>query len=127
MGKYVFLQKQPGGPASFPVVKQANIGNGTVTPDTAMTVSFDLRGSVEGVGGVIFIEFFSELTGGGTSAAGIISQPVPTSDWVHYEIPVTTGSDVSGGVTLQLKADCGGNPGCMVDAYFDNVSVTVAQ
>jgi hypothetical protein len=89
-----------------------------------VTVSFDLKGSIVGTGGVIFVEFFSELTGGGTSQAGIISQPVPTSSWVNYTIPVTTGNDVSGGVTLQLKADCGANAGCTVDAYFDNVSIT---
>jgi hypothetical protein len=89
-----------------------------------VTVSFDLKGSIVGAGGVIFVEFFSELSGGGTSQAGIISQPVPTSSWVNYNIPVTTGNDVSGGVTLQLKADCGTNAGCTVDAYFDNVSIT---
>ena len=112
-----------GGPASFPVVKQANIGIGTVQPNSTVTVSFDLKGSIVGTGGVIFVEFFSELSSGGTSQAGIISQPVPTSSWVNYSIPVTTGNDVSGGVTLQLKADCGANAGCTVDAYFDNVSV----
>ncbi|NNF66443.1 MAG: family 16 glycosylhydrolase [Gammaproteobacteria bacterium] len=116
-----------GGDASFPVVKQANIGVGMVQPDSTVTVSFDLRGSIAGTGGVIFVEFFSELSGGGTSQAGIISQPVPTDSWMNYSIPVTTGNDVSGGVTLQLKADCGANPGCTVDAYFDNVSVVVAE
>ena len=33
-------------------------------------------------------------------------------------------SNVSGGVTFQIKADCGANTGCMVDLYIDNVSVT---
>jgi len=28
-------------------------------------------------------------------------------------------------VTLQLKAACGGVPGCVVDAYLDNVTFTV--
>jgi hypothetical protein len=115
-----------GGPASFPVIKQANIGIGTVQADSTATVSFDLKGSIVGAGGVVFVEFFSELSGGGTSAAGIIAQPVPTNEWVNYSISVTTGPDVSGGVTLQLKADCGANPGCTVDTYWDNVSVTVA-
>ena len=114
-----------GGPASFPVIKQANIGIGTVQADSTATVSFDLKGSIVGAGGVVFVEFFSELSGGGTSAAGIIAQPVPTNEWVNYSISVTTGPDVSGGVTLQLKADCGANPGCTVDTYWDNVSVTV--
>ena len=38
---------------------------------------------------------------------------------------MTSGSDVSAGVTLMLKADCGPVAGCSVDAYFDNVSVVV--
>jgi cysteine-rich repeat protein len=122
-----------GGPASFPVVKQANIGLGTVTPNSSITISFDLFGSLAGVGGVVFAEFFSELTGGGTSKAEILSGapllPNPPNDWtagwVSYSFTTTTGPDVSGGVTLQLKTDCGANPGCTVDVFFDNVSVTV--
>jgi hypothetical protein len=116
-----------GGPASFPVVKQANIGIGTVTPSIEMSISFDLFGSVSGAGGVFFAEFFSELTGGGTSKAEILGGgPLfPTNTWTTHTFTTTTGNDVSGGVTLQLKADCGGNPGCTVDAYIDNVSVTV--
>jgi hypothetical protein len=121
-----------GGPASFPVVKQANIGIGTVAPNSPVTISFDLFGSLTGAGGVVFAEFFSELSGGGTSKAEILSGgplfPVAPNDWtagwVTYTFNTTTGPDVSGGVTLQLKTDCGANAGCTVDAYFDNVSVT---
>jgi beta-glucanase (GH16 family) len=116
-----------GGLASFPVVKQANIGIGSVAPDTAITVSFDLKGSMAGVGGVVFAELFSELADGGVSKAELLgSGPMfPNATWTNYTFTTTTGNDVSGGVTLQLKADCGGNPGCMIDAYFDNVSVNV--
>ena len=116
-----------GGPASFPVIKQANIGVGTVTPNTSVTISFDLYGSMAGDGGVVFAEFFSELGAGGVSQAEILGGgPIaPSGTWTNYRFTTTTGSDVSGGVTLQLKADCGANAGCMIDAYFDNVSVTV--
>lgn len=113
------------GGASFPVVKQANIGVGTIAPNTAVTVKMDVFGSVAGAGGVVFVEFFSELSGGGTSQAGIIGQPVPDGTWTTHTYQVTTGSDVSGGVTLQIKADCGANAGCKVDLYVDNVSVTI--
>jgi len=114
-----------GGPPSFPVIKQANIGTGTVQPNSSVDISFDLFGSVSGAGGVFFAEFFSELSGGGTSSSVILGGgPLfPTGTWTTYTFTTPTGNDVSGGVTLQLKADCGANPGCTVDAYIDNVSV----
>ena len=117
----------PGDPASFPVAKNANIGIGVVQPNSSATISFDLFGSLEGAGGVIFAEFFSELDGGGTSSSVILGGgPLfPTDTWTTYTFTTPTGADVSGGVTLQLKADCGANPGCTVDAYFDNISVNV--
>ena len=116
-----------GGPPSFPVIKQANIGIGTVQPNSTATISFDLFGSVSGAGGVFFAEFFSELSGGGTSSSVILGGgPLfPNGTWTNYTFNTPTGGDVSGGVTLQLKADCGANAGCTVDAYIDNVSVTV--
>ena len=115
-----------GGPPSFPVIKQANIGIGSVQPNSSCDISFDLFGSVSGAGGVFFAEFFSELTGGGTSSSVILGGgPLfPNATWTTYTFTTPTGNDVSGGVTLQLKTDCGANPGCTVDAYIDNVSVT---
>ena len=121
-----------GGPPSFPLMKQANLGVGTVQPNSPVTIRFDLFGSLAGPGGVVFAEFFSELSGGGTSKSEILSGaplfPNPPNDWqagwVSYEFQTTTGPDVSGGVTLQLKTDCGANAGCTVNAYWDNVSVT---
>jgi hypothetical protein len=121
-----------GGPASFPLMKQANLGVGAVQPNSPITVSFDLFGSLSGAGGVVFAELFSELSGGGTSKSEILSGaplfPNPPNDWtagwVTYTFSTTTGPDVSGGVTLQLKTDCGANPGCTVNTYWDNVSVT---
>ena len=122
-----------GGPPSFPVIKQANIGVGSVVPNGTVTVQFDLNGSLAGAGGVVFAEMFSEISGGGTSKSEIITGaplfPVGPNDWtagwVSYSFNLTLGPDVSGGVTLQLKTDCGANPGCTVDLFIDNVSVTV--
>ena len=113
------------GAAVDAVVKQANLGaGGGVTPNTEYIVSFDLRGSAAD-GGVFFAEFFSELSGGGTSKAEIITGgPHPlTSSWSTYSYTVLTGSDVSGGITLQLKSSCGPVPNCLVDVFFDNVSI----
>jgi cysteine-rich repeat protein len=122
-----------GGPASFPLIKQANLGVGSVVPGGTVTVKFDLNGSLAGAGGVVFAEMFSEISGGGVSKSEIITGAplfpnAPndwTAGWVSYSFNLTLGPDVSGGVTLQLKTDCGANPGCMVDLYIDNVSVTV--
>jgi hypothetical protein len=107
------------------VVKQANLGaGGTVTPNTEYIISFDLRGAAS-TGGVFFAEFFSELAAGGTSKAEIITGgPHPLSEnWNTYIYTVRTGSDVSGGITLQLKTSCGPIANCLVDVHFDNVSI----
>lgn len=116
-----------GGPVDA-VVKQANLLVGTATPNTAYVVSFDLKGTAT-TGGVFFAEFFSELSGGGTSKAEILSGGplLPTSTWTTYTYTVTTGADVSGGITLQLKSSCGPVAGCIVDAFIDNVSIKLAE
>ena len=115
------------GQASAALVKQANIGIGTVQPESTVEISFDLLGSLSGDGSVVIAEFFSELSGGGVSKSEILFGPpnFPTGTWTSYSYTVTTGNDVSGSVTLQLKAECGAVAGCGVDAYFDNVSVIV--
>ena len=45
-----------------------------------------MRGSLEGAGGVVFVELFSELSGGGTSKAEIYTGgPIfPTADWQSF-------------------------------------------
>jgi hypothetical protein len=128
-GNLVASVPAEGGAPSFPLIKNANIGIGTVTPGAEVVISFDLFGSLEGAGGVVFAEFFSELEAGGTSKSEILGGgPIfPTGEWVNYTYTTTAGPDVSGGVTLQLKVDCGATAGCTVDAYFDNVSVTTAS
>ena len=75
-----------GGPPSFPVIKQANIGIGSVQPNSSCDISFDLFGSVSGAGGVFFAEFFSELSGGGTSSSVILGGgPLfPNGTWTNY-------------------------------------------
>jgi len=114
------------GEAQLALVKQANIGIGQVQPNSTLEVSFDLLGSV-GPGGVVIVEFFSEIDPEGTSKTEILYGPpdFPPNTWTSFSYNVTTGPDVSGGVTLQLKAECGAVGGCTADAYFDNVSVRI--
>lgn len=108
------------------VIKQANIGVGLVNPGDEVTISFDAKGNL-GPGGVVFAEFFSELSGGGTSAAEILSgAPLSlTSDYQNFEFTAIAGPDVSGGVTLQFNAATGAFAGSTSQATIDNVSVTV--
>jgi hypothetical protein len=108
------------------LIKQANVGIGTVQPNgQQLTVSFDARGSFP-IGGVAFAEFFSELSGGGTSKAEILGGTplVLNSDpnlWTSFTFVVTTGPDVGGGVTLQLGAVNGAASG--TEMFFDNISI----
>ena len=108
------------------LLKNANRGIGIVEAGSEITIKFDYRGT-QLDGGVIFAELFSELEGGGTSAAEILSGgPLfGTSQWQTAMFTTTLGSDVSGGVTLQLKSGCGGAATCLSEAYFDNVEMLV--
>jgi hypothetical protein len=113
-------------PAVDALIKNANLAAGLLTPGADVTVTWDMRGSLEGAGGVIFVELFSELAGGGTSKSQIYTDGplAPDADWQSFVWNTTLGPDVSGGVTLQLKASCGPVEGCGVDAYFDNITIT---
>lgn len=108
--------------------KQANIGVGIVNPGDPIKIKFDARGSYATPGGVAFAEFFSELSGGGTSSAQILGgaplaiNPNPEV-WTSFEFDVFAGPNVSGGVTLQLGATNG--PGAPTQMFYDNVSVAI--
>lgn len=120
--------KLSNGEAQEIVIKQANLSAGTIQAGASVTISFDMRGALQGDGGVIFAELFSEITPEGVSKSEILGggAPIsPTADWKAYTYTTTLGSNVSGGVTLQLKTACGAVSGCAVEAYFDNVTITV--
>ena len=109
------------------VIKAANLASGSITTGQTATISFDLKGSMTGAGGVVFAQFFHEKAEGGTSnGEGILSgAPLAlSSSWQSHSYTSVISGEVAGGVSLQLKAGCGGDA-CTVDAYFDNVSVTV--
>lgn len=112
--------------ASAAIIKQANLGIGQVFAGQEVTITFDGRGS-DGAGGVQFAEFFSELSGGGTSKAEILGgAPLFLgSDWATYSFTTTLGPDVSGGVTLQFTATTGGAVGSFAQTVIDNVSIEI--
>lgn len=110
------------------LIKSANRGVGVVTAGSEVTITFDARGTVAN-GGVAFAEFFSELDGGGVSAAEILGGgPLALNAdpmvWTTFSFTTTAGPDVAGGVTLQFAAICGAVVDCVSDVYFDNVSVS---
>jgi hypothetical protein len=113
----------PGGDA---LIKFANLSPGGFTEGQTIHIKFYMRGTLT-TGGVGFAEFFSELSGGGVSKAEILfgNAPVfPNADpdvWTLFETTATTGTDSSGGVTLQLKAGSGGGS---ANLFFDDVCVS---
>jgi len=125
-GSWSGLVLTSGAPAN-PLIKQANVGIGIVQPNSEITIRFSLKGSLAGASGVVFAELFSEIVPEGVSKAEILGgAPLfPTDQWVDYEFTTTTGPDVSNGVTLQLAAICGAVEGCVVEAYFDDVSIVI--
>jgi len=110
--------------AGNPTLKAANLGAGALTPGQQVTVSFDWKGT-DANGGVVDVRLFSELSGGGVSATEIILEGAGfPADWTTVgPLTITTGPDVSGGVTLQFTAICGAVAGCVSDIYVDNVSI----
>ncbi len=112
---------------SAAVIKQANMGVGLVNPGDEITISFWAK-NINGVGGVNFAEFFSEIAGGGTSSAQILGGAplfASATEWTFYSFTTFAGPDVSGGVTLQFTATTGAIIGSTSQLLIDNVSVTV--
>ena len=115
-------------PAAGNVIKQANLGVGSVQPGDTIVISFAAKG--EGaVGGIVFAEFFSEIAGGGTSSNEFLGGgPLSLStDWQNYCFSTVAGPDVSGGVTLQFAAVTGAASGSFSNLSIDDVSVKISE
>lgn len=111
--------------AQSPFIGQARIGEGEITPGEAMTVSFDMRGSVSGDGGVVNALLLTESPAG-VSKTDVLATLTPNAEWTRYTYEVTAGSDPEWGVNLKLQPACGAVAGCEVTAYFDNIKITAA-
>ena len=109
------------------MVKQANLGIGNVIAGETVTISFAAMGA--GVnGGVAFAEFFSEISGGGTSSSQILGggSLALTGVYQNFNFTTVAGADVGGGVTLQFNAATGANAGSTSRLFIDGVSVSVS-
>jgi beta-glucanase (GH16 family) len=109
-----------------PTLKLANLGAGTLAPGQQVTVSFDWKGT-DANGGVVDVVLFSEVSGGGVSKTdSILGGGGFPANWTKVgPLNLTAGADVSGGVTLQITAICGGVAGCVSDVFIDNVSIVI--
>ena len=121
------------GGASFPLIKIERLAPGLLIPGAPVTVTFDAKATLQtqafpdNVGGVVFIaELFSEFTEPGGTNEIILGGAQLTQDWQKFVINTTLGADVSGGLSLLFKADCGANPTCRLTALVDNVSIDTA-
>ena len=109
------------------IIKQANLFPGQWTEGQAIQISLDYRGTTA-AGGLMFVELFNELDGGGVGpGSGIIGGPLfggPTADdWQTFTTTAFAGPITDGGITLQLAVICGADPNCVADFYIDNVSI----
>ena len=116
-------------PASASIIKQANLT--PVSIGQTATITFSARGSL-GVGGVAFAEFFTEVSGGGTSSSQILGGAPLTLDadenvWADFSFVVPIATDVSGGVTLQLTGTTGGDGASFADVYYDDISIVITD
>ncbi|ABM02409.1 carbohydrate-binding CenC domain protein [Psychromonas ingrahamii 37] len=109
--------------AQVAMIRLIDPAPGTVVAGQSVIVSFDLKGSIDGPGGVFFAELMSNLAGDGTSKSELLSGgPLfPNATWTNYRYETTLGNDVDGGLSLLLKAD----PGAAVNitAYIDNIVI----
>jgi len=106
------------------ILKQANLLAGSWLGGETVDIQFDLKGSA-GAGGVFFVEFFNELSGGGVGpGSGILSVIAnPTADWTTYNFATTVDASATGGITLQFNSTCGADANCFADFSIDNVSI----
>lgn len=118
-----------GAGAGNSIIKQANLLAGTINPGDDISVSFDMRGTTD-IGGLVFAEFFSEISGGGSSkneflGGGPLFANADPGVWTSFSFMTTAGPDVSGGITLQLGAVTGAAVGSVANVFYDNVKIDV--
>ena len=112
-GTFAARLEQPT-PAQNVVIKQERIAAGEVATGDTVDVSFFLRGAV-GVGGVVFLEVFTEETGGNVVQEGIVGF-TPTNDWVEISETFTITGNPGDGITVQIAGVTGGDAASFVDA-----------
>lgn len=107
-----------------PTLKQERKASGKLAVGDKVKITFDYKGALTGESGTYSIQSFVEGANGVNQAVNISVNP--TSSWQTYTTTYTVGSgDISGGITLEFVAICGGVAGCSSTLYLDNVSVII--
>jgi hypothetical protein len=107
-----------------PTLKQERKGAGAIAVGDKVKVTFDYKGSLTGESGAYDMRSFVEATDGVNQTE--IFSVTPTSTWQTFtKIYTVAAGDVSGGITLQFGAICGGVAGCSSTLYLDNVSIII--
>jgi hypothetical protein len=107
-----------------PTLKQERIAAGKIAVGDKVKITFDYKGALTGESGTYSIQSFVEGANGVNQVVNISVNP--TSSWQTFTTTYTVGSgDISGGITLEFVAICGGVPGCSSTLSLDNVSVII--
>ena len=107
-----------------PTLKQERKGAGGIKAGDRVKIAFDYKGALGGISGAYSIQSFVEATNGVNQTVNITV--VPTSSWQTFTTTYTVNAgDVSGGITLEFVAICGGVAGCSSTLFVDNVSVVI--
>jgi len=106
-----------------PTLKQERKGAGGIKAGDKVKITFDYKGTTAG-GGIYDMRSFIEAANGVNQTE--IFSVSPTGTWQTFTTTFTVAAgDVSGGVTMQFGAICGGVAGCSSTLYLDNVSVVI--
>lgn len=107
-----------------PTLKQERKGAGTLAVGDKVKITFDYKGALTGESGMYSIQSFVEAANGVNQVVNITVNP--TASWQTYTTTYTVAAgDISGGITLEFVAICGGVPGCSSTLYIDNASIII--
>ncbi|MDA9335127.1 PKD domain-containing protein [Flavobacteriaceae bacterium] len=109
-----------------PTLKQERKAAGSIVVGDKVQVTFSYKGSLTGESGTVSIQSFVEATDGASQIETF--DVTPTNTWQTFTTTYTVtgalqGGDVSGGITMQFVAICGGVAGCSSTLYLDDISL----
>jgi hypothetical protein len=111
-----------------PTLKQERKAAGSIVVGDKVQVTFSYKGSLTGESGTYSIQSFVEATNGASQVETF--DVSPTATWQTFTTTYTVtgalqGGDVSGGITMEFVAICGGVAGCTSTLYLDDISLII--
>jgi hypothetical protein len=107
-----------------PTLKQERKGAGGIKVGDKVKITFDYKGALTGESGTYSLQSFVEAANGVNQVVNMSVNP--TNTWQNFTITYTVNAgDVSGGITTEFVAICGGVPGCSSTLYLDNISIVI--